>query len=62
MRKTYYTDLCDSEWARIEPRIEPHLPVPKAPGLPRIHAPREILNAIFYVLRSGWTKVFSSRC
>jgi transposase len=49
MRKTYHTDLSDSEWARIEP----YLPVPKAPGRPRIHSPREILNAIFYIVRSG---------
>jgi putative transposase len=49
MRKTYQTDLSDSEWARIEP----HLPVPKAPGRPRVHPPREILNAIFYIVRSG---------
>ena len=49
MRKTYQTDLSDSEWARIEP----HLPVPKAPGRPRIHSPREVLNAIFYIVRSG---------
>ena len=49
MRKTYHTDLSDSEWARIEP----YLPVPKASGRPRIHPPREILNAIFYIVRSG---------
>src|SRR5215216_1495996 len=49
MRKTYPTDLSDTEWARIEP----HLPVPKAFGRPRLHPLREILNAIFYVLRSG---------
>jgi putative transposase len=49
MRKTYHTDLSDSEWARIEP----HLPVPKASGRPRIHSTREILNAIFYIVRSG---------
>ena len=49
MRKTYQTDLSDTEWACIEP----HLPVPKAPGRPRIHPAREILNAIFYVVRSG---------
>src|ERR687889_1854988 len=49
MRKTYYTDLSDTEWARIES----HLPVPKAPGRPRIHSLREILNAIFYIVRSG---------
>ena len=49
MRKTYQSDLSDTEWARIEP----HLPVPKSVGRPRIHPPREIFNAIFYVLRSG---------
>ncbi len=49
MRKTYQTDLSDSEWARIEP----HLPVPQAPGRPRVHPLREILNAIFYIVRSG---------
>jgi putative transposase len=49
MKKTYQTDLSDSEWARIDP----HLPVPKAVGRPRVHLPRQILNAIFYVLRSG---------
>jgi putative transposase len=47
--KTYYTDLSDTEWERIEP----HLPVPKSVGRPRLHPLREILNAIFYVLRSG---------
>jgi putative transposase len=45
----YLTDLSNTEWACLKP----HLPVPKATGRPRIHSPREILNAIFYVLRSG---------
>src|SRR5918994_2171194 len=49
MKKTYHTDLSDPERARIEP----HLPLPKAPGRPRLHSPREILNAIFYIVRSG---------
>jgi putative transposase len=49
MKKTYHTDLSDSEWARIEP----HLPIPKASGRPRVHPLREILNAIFYIVRSG---------
>jgi putative transposase len=36
------------------PTLEPHIPTPKAPGRPRVHdALREILNAIFYVVRSG---------
>ncbi len=49
MRKPYPTDLSDAEWKYIEP----YLPVPKEHGRPRIHSPREILDAIFYVLRSG---------
>ena len=49
MRKPYPTDLSGGEWKYIEP----HLPRPKGQGRPRIHSLREILNAIFYVLRSG---------
>ena len=49
MRKAYQTDLSDAEWSCLEP----HLPTPKASGRPRIYALREILDAIFYVLKSG---------
>jgi putative transposase len=49
MRKPYPTDLSDGEWTYIEP----HMPAPKEHGRPRIHSLREILDAIFYVLRSG---------
>jgi len=49
MRKPYPTDLSDDEWKYIEP----HVPRPEGQGRPRIHSPREILDAIFYVLRSG---------
>jgi putative transposase len=49
MRKAYTTDLSDAEWNYIEP----HLPAPKGHGRPRIHDLREILNAVFYALRSG---------
>jgi putative transposase len=49
MRKPYPTDLSDAEWKYIEP----HVPTPKGHGRPRIHSLREILDAIFYVLRSG---------
>src|SRR3954449_6890617 len=49
MRRAYQTDLSDAEWSYLEP----HLPAPKAPGRPRVHPLREILNAIFYVVRSG---------
>jgi transposase len=49
MRRPYPTDLSDAEWTYIEL----HMPAPKQHGRPRIHSPREILDAIFYVLRSG---------
>jgi putative transposase len=49
MKKPYPTDLSNAEWACLKP----HHPVPKAPGRPRIHSPRKILYAIFYVLRIG---------
>ena len=49
MRKRYPTDLSDAEWECIEL----HLPTPKAAGRPRIHPLREILDAIFYIVRSG---------
>jgi putative transposase len=49
MRRAYQSDLSDAEWICLEP----HLPEPKAHGRPRLHDPREILDAIFYVLKSG---------
>ena len=49
MRKAYQTDLSDAEWSCLEP----HLPAPKAIGRPRMHTTREIINAIFYVVRGG---------
>jgi putative transposase len=48
-RKAYYTDLTDAEY-RV---LEPLLPVPAAPGRPRLHPLRELLNSIFYIVRSG---------
>src|SRR5829696_7154025 len=49
MRRTYLTDLSDAEWICLEP----HLPTPKATGRPRVYPLRDIINAIFYLLRSG---------
>src|SRR5215217_3493456 len=49
MKKRYPTDLTDAEWKHIEPFV----PAPKCRGRQRIHTPREILDAVFYVLRSG---------
>jgi putative transposase len=39
----------DTEWAQIAP----YLPEPSSTGAPRKHAWREILNAIFYVVKNG---------
>src|SRR5215213_6674921 len=49
MRKAYQSDLSDEEWSFLEP----HLPIPIATGRPKMHSVREILNAIFYVVRGG---------
>ena len=49
MRKTYPTDLSDTEWTRLQSC----LPTPKAQGRPRTHSLRDVLDAIFYVLKSG---------
>src|SRR3982751_5840464 len=45
----YETDLTDAEWAVIAPLM----PEPAACGRPAMWTTREILNAIFYVLRGG---------
>ncbi len=49
MRKAYQSDLSDAEWSFLEP----HLPVPEFTGRPKTHSTREILNAIFYIVRGG---------
>jgi len=48
-RKAYPSDLTDTEWIILEPLIPP----PKPGGRPRTVDMREIVNGIFYVLRSG---------
>ena len=47
--RRYPSDLTDEEWCLLEP----HLPASKRRGRPRLHSPRVILDAIFYVLKSG---------
>jgi putative transposase len=49
MEKCYSTDLSDAEWECLQL----HVPAPNKRGRPRTHDTREILNAIFYVLKSG---------
>lgn len=48
-RRSYLTDLTDQEWEVLEPLV----PEAKPGGRPRAHETRELLDAIFYVLRSG---------
>ena len=45
----YGSDLTDAEWRLIAP----FLPPPRRTGRPRRWPMREIVNAIFYVLRAG---------
>jgi putative transposase len=47
--RRYPTDLSDEEWGLLEP----YLPGPKRRGRPRLPSPREILDAVFYVLKTG---------
>ena len=49
MKRIYSTDLSDTEWEYLEP----HVPPPNNRGRPRVHTTRQILDAIFYVLKSG---------
>ncbi len=48
-RERYQTDLTDARWEMLEP----HLPVPKPGGRPRLHSIREILDSVFWVVRGG---------
>ena len=48
-RENYPTDLTLEQWQMVQPKIPP----PKPGGRPRKTDVREVLNAIFYLLRSG---------
>lgn len=48
-RKQYPTDLSDAQWKRIAPLIPPAKPG----GRPRSTDMREVMNAIFYITRTG---------
>jgi putative transposase len=49
MRKAYQSDLSDTEWSFLETL----LPLPNTTGRPKMHSTREVLNAIFYIVRGG---------
>jgi putative transposase len=48
-RQGYYTDVSDAEWAIIAPFLLDRQPR----GRPWSHTRREIVNAMFYIIRSG---------
>ncbi len=48
-RKDYPTDLTDEQWKILQPLIPPAKPG----GRPRRTNIREVINAIFYLLRAG---------
>lgn len=48
-RKAYPSDLSEAQWERLSPL----LPQPGPEDRPLEHSRREIINAIFYVLRTG---------
>jgi putative transposase len=48
----YPTDLSDAEWACLKPCLL--APKKRGRGRPKVHnSPRKILNAVFYLLKSG---------
>src|ERR671920_1489224 len=49
MRTAYPTDLSDAEWSYLEP----YPPAPKTIARPKIHHTRKVLDATFYILKSG---------
>ncbi len=49
MKSRYPTDLTDAEWACIKPYVTS----PNKRGRPKIYSLRHVLDAVFYVLRSG---------
>src|SRR5215475_4661033 len=48
-RKVYATDVTEQEWQRLAALV----PAPKPGGRPITYPRREIVNAIFYLLRTG---------
>jgi putative transposase len=49
IRNSYSTDLTDAEWGLLQP----FMPADKALGRKRSIDLREILNAIYYLIRTG---------
>jgi transposase len=59
-RKPYSTDLTDAQWETLQECLpKTHKCLPKAhngrTGCPRKHEPREVANALLYLLHNGCT-------
>ena len=52
-RRSYPTDLTDAEWERLSPLLPECGASRSRRGRPRRHPVREILDAVFYVVRGG---------
>ena len=52
-RKPYPTDLSDTQWETMKPLLPAQKSNDTAGGRPREVDAREILDAVFYILRSG---------
>src|SRR4028118_2430940 len=50
-RSKYPTDLSDTEWECLKAHLPAHQKGSR--GRPRLHSPRQILDAVFHVLKSG---------
>jgi transposase len=54
MTTTQKSIISDTFWARLEPLLPVHLPKPHSLGRHRRRiADRDVLNGIFFVLRTG---------
>jgi len=55
MRKAYQSDLSVAEWAFLKSL----LPLPNATEPPKMHSTREILKAVFYIVRGSCCRTSS---
>ena len=50
----YPSDLTDAQWARLEPLLRQQHGSRHAGGRPRKHELRRVVDALLYVLKTGW--------
>ena len=52
-RRRYPSDLTDVQWCNVEHLFPPERQPPGRPGRKRTYPVREVVNAVFYLARSG---------